>query len=175
MREASDGDAQVFATDWILDGWWRFDSTGGEQGHSASPIKHLVRVVRQALAAGDFNVADRSRIASLNINEVQGEGVQQNVSKAPGDALGHISSPDHGQGRESDEVPHRVTQPKQFIGLALVRRHGLSRGRSSAPQLTEELVGRDEKRVLLQDAADDDHRMRAHNVHDDIALNLLKS
>ena len=40
--------------------------------------------------------------------------------------------------------------------------------RSPFPQLAQEFVGRHEERVVLEDAADDDHRVRAQDVHDDI-------
>src|SRR5688500_18730057 len=41
----------------------------------------------------------------------------------------------------------------------------LNCGSTALPQLPDELVGRRVERVLLQDAADDHHGMRAHDVH----------
>src|SRR3990172_12607637 len=41
-----------------------------------------------------------------------------------------------------------------------------------ALQLAQELLGRDEERVLLQDSPDDGHRVCPKNVHDDSAAKL---
>jgi hypothetical protein len=35
-------------------------------------------------------------------------------------------------------------------------------------QLAQKFVGRDKERILLEDAADDHHRVRAENIHDDV-------
>ena len=39
-------------------------------------------------------------------------------------------------------------------------------------QFLQEFIRRHEERVLLQDAPDDDHRVRAHDVHDDLCSKL---
>ena len=41
-------------------------------------------------------------------------------------------------------------------------------------QLAQKLVGRHEERVLLQDAADDHHRVCAHDVHGDFCTKLVQ-
>ena len=43
---------------------------------------------------------------------------------------------------------------------------------AACAQLPQELIRRHEEGVLLQDAADDDHRMGPHNVHDDLPAKL---
>ena len=39
-------------------------------------------------------------------------------------------------------------------------------------QLTQEFVRRNEERILLQDAANDDHRVRPHDVDNDVPAKL---
>ena len=39
-------------------------------------------------------------------------------------------------------------------------------------QLPQELIRRNKERVLLEDAANDDHRMGPHNIHHDISAKL---
>jgi hypothetical protein len=45
---------------------------------------------------------------------------------------------------------------------------------SISADLAQHLVGRHEERVLLQDAADDHHRVCAHDVHDDFCTKLVQ-
>jgi hypothetical protein len=47
----------------------------------------------------------------------------------------------------------------------------IGRGAASA-DLPQEFIRRHEEGVLLEDAANDDHRMRSHNVNDDIPAKL---
>src|SRR5580700_6673362 len=42
-------------------------------------------------------------------------------------------------------------------------------------KLVQKFLGRDEERILLQNAADDDHRMRAHNVDHRISSELIQA
>jgi hypothetical protein len=44
--------------------------------------------------------------------------------------------------------------------------------RAACAQLPQELIRPHKEGVLLKDAADDDHRMGPHNVHDDIPAKL---
>src|SRR5579884_1064889 len=109
--------------------------------------------------------------AQADVDEVYGQQPQQYLSETATDMQRIGVAPNGRQCRERNQVPHAAAQILCFIRGWRYRGYGAGLPAcvdGTLPQFAEHLVGRDEKGVFLKDAADNHHRMRPHNVHNNL-------
>ncbi len=118
------------------------------------------------IAARDVDGRTAVGIAQAHEREIEVQRPDQHVGKPSGDGRRFSPNPRRRDRRKRHEIPERCSQPVDVAGIhCSARQAGARANRPSLPDLEEELVRRNEERVLLQDPADDHHRVRPHNIH----------
>src|SRR6266480_4441643 len=127
-----------------------------------------------------FEGRPAGRILQPDISEIQAQHLRQHVEQST-DNLGRLSAtPDGGKRLNADQVVDAGLEALNLIGRLLdLRFHRqltsgryVSPGRTALAQLPQKLIRRHKKRVLLDDAADQNHRMRPQDVHYNIPAKL---
>src|SRR5882724_394750 len=127
-----------------------------------------------------FEGRPAGRIFQPDISEIQAQHLRQHVEQST-DNLGRLSAtPDGGKRLNADQIVDTGPEALNLIGrLFHLRFHRqvtsgrcFTLGRTAFAQFPQKLIRRYKERVLLHDAADENHRVSSHDVDDKIAATL---
>jgi hypothetical protein len=140
--------------------------------------------------AGDLDADLVGPVSHREIDEIHVQHVPQPVGEALGDLARVVADPHGGERREGDEIPDTATKLLDFAsgGLCLChrrdpvnslwanasRRSALLSRRVTLAEFAQELVWWYEERVLLEDPADDHHRVGPEDVQHDPAAEFVE-
>src|SRR5438874_672165 len=121
-----------------------------------------------------------SRILQPDISEIQAQHLRQHVEQSTDNLRRLSAAPDCGKRLNADQVVDTGLEALNLIGRLLdLRFHRqltsgryVSPGRTALAQLPQKLIRRHKERVLLDDAADENHRVSSHDVDDKVAATL---
>jgi hypothetical protein len=118
--------------------------------------------------ARDFDCGAPFGIAQAHKGEIQLQRSDQHIGKPGGNGRRFSSHPRRRDVRKCYQLSERCSQ-RDALGMRfrghLVRRARTFASQLSLPQFEEKLIGRNEERVLLKNAADNYDWVRPHDVH----------
>jgi hypothetical protein len=137
-------------------------------------LADLVRLGYVFLRLSEPNHLDKrltARFLQPYIDEIELEHTQQRVEQSV-DNLGWLTAAPHGgKSEDASQIIHTALQALDFLcGICGLPFHISGRCRrttsTSSPlsKFSQELIGRYKERILLKDAADDNHGMSSHDV-----------
>src|SRR5438270_7653697 len=156
---------------------WKIAQPGVER-----TADHLRRIRQISVLPGPDHLQGRppGRILQPGVGEIQVQHRRQHVEQSA-DNLGRLSAtPNSGKRLDADQVVNTSLEALNLIGCVFhLSFHGQATSgryfrpeRAAFAQFPQKLIRRYKEGVLLDDAADENHRVSSHDVDDKVAATL---
>jgi hypothetical protein len=114
-----------------------------------------------------FRARAGNRLVHRHIGELQAQHPDENIDERAGNVGGFLARPDSRQCQNDDDIIQATPEMRSLVGRGFHARFGSIR--SSCAEFFKELVWLNEEWILLKDASNDDERVSAQDVEDDVA------